>query len=62
MSVRQDTVDQNDTNIAKNTVISLISWSGNFVEKYSFRRVLGDSPENLQKLCVSIKVPLQEVR
>ena len=29
----------------------LISWCGNFVERHSFR----ESPETLQKLCVSTK-------
>ena len=47
---------------AKNTVISLISWYGNFVERHSFRIVSGDSPETMRKLCLSTKFPYQEIR
>ena len=36
---------------AKNTVISSISWCGNFVERHSFRTISGDSPKTMQKLC-----------
>ena len=41
--------------------IHLISWSGNFVQRHSFRRVSGKSPEALRKLCLSIKFPYQKV-
>ena len=40
----------------------LISWCGNFVERHSFRRVLGDSLEALRKLCLLTKFPHQEIR
>ena len=40
----------------------LIFWCGNFVERHSFRRVSGDSPEPLQKLCLSTKFTHQEIR
>ena len=36
---------QNNTNNARNSVFHLISWCGNFVERHSFRRVSGESPE-----------------
>ena len=40
-----------------------ISWCGNFLEtvRHSFCRVLGESPETLQKLCLSTKFPHQEI-
>ena len=40
----------------------LISWCGNFVERYNFSRILGDSPETLSKLCLSTKFPHQVIR
>ena len=40
----------------------LISWCGNFVKRHSFRRVLGDSPEIMRKLCLSTKFPHQKIR
>ena len=40
----------------------LISCWENFVERHSFRRVLGDSPETLRKLCLSTKFPHQEIK
>ena len=40
----------------------LISWSGNFVEKHSFRIVSGDSPETIRELCLFTKFPHQEIR
>ena len=33
----------------------LISWCGNFVERYSFGIVLGESPKTMRKLCLSTK-------
>ena len=40
----------------------LISWCGNFVERLSFRRVSGESPKTLRKLCLSTKFPHQLIR
>ena len=40
----------------------LISWSGNFVEKDIFHRVLGDSSETPQKLYLTPKFSHQEIR
>ena len=40
----------------------LISWCANFVERHSFRRVSGDSPKTLGKLCLFAKCPHQEIR
>ena len=39
----------------------LISWCGN-LDRHSFRRVSGDSPETVQKLYLSTKFPHQEIR
>ena len=39
----------------------LISWCGNFMERHSFRIVLGHSPETMRKLCLSTKFPHQEI-
>ena len=39
-----------------------ISWCGNFVERHSLRTVLCDSPETMQKLRLSTKLPYQEIR
>ena len=47
---------------AKNTVVWPDFRCGNFAERYSFRRVSGESPETMQKLCLSAKCPHQEVR
>ena len=38
----------------------LISWCGN-LDRHSFRRVSGDSPETVQKLYLSTKFPHQEL-
>ena len=46
----------------KNTVISPHFRCGNFVERYSFCRVSGDSPETMRKLCLSTKFSHQEIR
>ena len=40
----------------------LISLCGNFEETQCFRRVLTEYPETLRKLCVSTKLPQQEIR
>ena len=32
------------------------------MERHSFRIVLGDSPETMQKLCLSTKFPDQKIR
>ena len=37
-------------------------WCGNFVKRHSFPIVLGDSPESMRKLYLSINFPHQEVR
>ena len=37
----------------------LISWCGNLVESHSFRKILGNSPETLQRMCVSTSSLLQ---
>ena len=34
----------------------------NFVERHSFRRVSGKSPETMRELCLSTKFPHQEIR
>ena len=39
-----------------------ISCCENFVERLSFRRILGDLPETLRKLRLSIKFPQQEIK
>ena len=39
----------------------LISWYGNFAERHSFNIVLGESPETMQKLCLSAKFSHQEI-
>ena len=48
-----------DTKILK---YHLISWCGNFVERHSLRRVLGESPETMRKLCPATKFPHQEIK
>ena len=40
----------------------LISWRGNFEERHSFGIVLEESPETMQKLCLSSKFPHQDIR
>ena len=50
------------TDTAKNTVITPISWHGNFVERHSFRIVSGESPETMRKLCLSTKFLCLEIR
>ena len=40
----------------------LIFLCGNFVETYSFSRVLGDFPESHQNICVSTKFLHQEIK
>ena len=42
--------------------IYLIFWRGNFVKRHSFHIVLGDSPENMRTLWVSIKFPHKELK
>ena len=39
-----------------------ISWSGNFVKRYSFRIASGESPETMRKLYLSTKLSYQEIR
>ena len=46
-------------NTAENT---LISWCGNFVKRHSFRIVPCKSLETMRKLCLSTKLPHQEIR
>ena len=40
----------------------LISWCGNLMESHNFRKVSGESPETLRKLCASTKFSHQEIR
>ena len=40
----------------------LIFWCGNFVERRSFRIVLGELYKTMRKLCLSTKFPHQEIR
>ena len=40
----------------------LVFWCGNFVGRYSFRKVLGGLPKALRKLCLSTKSLHQEIR
>ena len=40
----------------------LISWSVNFAERHSFRRVSDESPKTLRKLCLSAKFTDQQIR
>ena len=42
---------------ARNTVISLIYWCGNYVERPSFRIVSGDSSKTMRKIYLSTKFP-----
>ena len=35
---------------------------GNFAERHSFRRVLGESSDTFRRLCLSAKSPHQEIR
>ena len=42
--------------------IYLISWCGNFMERHSFRIVLGHLPETMGKLCLSTQFPHQKIR
>ena len=51
-----------ENNTAKNTVISLNFLVWKFCGKVQFRIVLGESPETVRKLCLSIKFPHQEIR
>ena len=48
--------------LRKLTKFHLISICGNFIETFNYRRVSGESPETLQKLCNSINFPHQEIR
>ena len=48
--------------LRKTPYFHLISWCENFVEKYSFRIVSGESPETMRKLCLSTKFPHQKIR
>ena len=41
--------------------IHLIFWCEEYMETHSFRRVSGDLPETLWKLCASIKFPRQNI-
>ena len=45
-----------DSNFTKN------SWCGKFLERYSFHKISGESPETLRKLCLSPKFPHKELR
>ena len=48
--------------LSKISTFHLISWCGNFMERHIFRRVSGESPEALWKLCLSDKCSHQEIR
>ena len=39
----------------------LISWCGNFAERHRFRKVSGDSPKTMRKLCLSTKFSHQKI-
>ena len=39
----------------------LLFWFGNFVERHSFRRVLGNLLKTLRKLCISTKFSLKKL-
>ena len=43
------------------TLWPLVRVNGNFVERHSFRIVLGKSPKTVQKLCLSTKFVYQEI-
>ena len=47
--------------LGKMPYFHLNSWCGNFLERHSFRVVLGDLPETMWKLCVSAKFPHHEI-
>ena len=53
---------QKQPSLRKIIEFHLITWWGNFMERHSFRIVLGDSPETMQKLCLSTKFPDQKIR
>ena len=40
----------------------LIFWCGNFMERYNFSIISGESPKNMRKPYLSIKFPHQEIR
>ena len=48
--------------LCKTPQIYLISWCGNFMERHSFRIVLGHLPETMGKLCLSTQFPHQKIR
>ena len=48
--------------LRKIPLLYLIFWCGNFVERYSFRIVSGESPETIRKLYLSTQFPHQEIR
>ena len=49
------------SSLCKMPKFHLISWYGNFLERHSFRIVLGESPEFMRKLCLSTKCRDQEI-
>ena len=55
---------RNVLNTVKEHLITshLITLCRNFVERHSFRIVSGKSPETMRKLCLSTKLPHQEIR
>ena len=55
---------RNILNTVKEHLITshLITLCRNFVERHSFRIVSGKSPETMRKLCLSTKLPHQEIR
>ena len=48
--------------LRKIQIFRLIFWCGNFVKTIGFRRVSGNSPKILRKVCVSTKFLHQEIR
>ena len=46
----------------KTPKLHLVSWCGNFVETYSFRRVSMKTRKTLRKLCASTKLSHHEIR
>ena len=48
--------------LRKTSKFHLISCCGNFLERHSLRVVSGDLPGTMRKMCLSTKLPRQEIR
>ena len=57
----KETMISDKGTLRKIVLFQLISWCGNFVERHSFRIVLGDLPNTMRKLCLSTKFPHQKI-